>query len=431
MPRLFIADPSLKDIRGHHYMLTNVASQSAQQAGFDVCWLSAKDFSGGLEQNNATVAPTFSASMYANYMGQRENSQNMIARIVRRIFKRNSPPLRKDAVSLSEALFDDLMAAIDLHAIGPQDRILLHTADGASYIAIARLFETRGKDKTPIVHIATPYDPVGVMPNRDSADDVLVAIHKLRNLGALEEKCFLYGENKYLASHLSTLWSVVVRPLDIPAQPPKEDDVAAARAYRRDALGVKDDEIVIATLGSARLEKGFQHFPDIIAQTFARAPDAKIRFALHASPQIIGRHPIIADTINKLNAMNQTSVQLLLEPLSQDDYLRLLHASDIIMLPYGETEYRVRGSGIVAEAVAAGKILIATANSYPGNVALEYGGEVGSAPSEFADAIVKVVAKIDAYKDNAAALSKSYIDLQSVESYWRKCLDAEAQAETA
>ncbi|MEZ5894189.1 MAG: hypothetical protein R3C58_13730, partial [Parvularculaceae bacterium] len=68
MPRLFIADPSLKDLRGHHYMLTRAATLSAQSAGFDVVWLCSAKYEGALDQAGASVAPVFGASMYDAYM---------------------------------------------------------------------------------------------------------------------------------------------------------------------------------------------------------------------------------------------------------------------------------------------------------------------------------------------------------------------------
>ena len=121
------------------------------------------------------------------------------------------------------------------------------------------------------------------------------------------------------------------------------------------------------------------------------------------------------------------SVQLLLEPLSQEDYQSLLISSDIVLLPYDAKAYRVRGSGIVAEAAAAGKIIVASEDSYPGNVAAAYGGETGSSPEDFAEGVVKIASDFSAAKKRAAQLSNNYIAENGIDAYWRKCLDAERQ----
>ncbi len=431
MKRLFIADPSLKDIRGHHYMMTREATRSAQRLGFDVVWLCSAGFSGALDNENATVAPVFQASMYDAYMGQQQqiNRPGLLDRLIRKLSGR---PVTPPPAAPSGGFFEDLRTAMTQWRIGPQDRILLHTADGESLPAVARIVKETPLNALPIFHMATPYDPLGVMPKRHGMEGFEETLEHLKDTGALGRNLFLYAENAYLAEHLSQIWPAIVRPLPIPASAPLANAVGDARTRLCEKLDLQPDSFLVVSLGSARLEKGFQHIPDIVEQTFQRAPVAtpakgEISFILHASPQIVGRDPKITEAINRLQARPEGQAHLLLEPLSDDDYQDLLLASDVVLLPYGEHEYRVRGSAVVTEALAAGKTIVATANTYPGKAAQAHGGLTANDPSGFADAILEVYGARMAFSARAKSEHEKFVAANSMESYWRRCLDAERE----
>ena len=429
MNRLFIADPSLKDIRGHHYMMTREATRSAHQMGFETIWLCSAAFSSTLDFENARIAPVFSASMYDAYIKQKQVAEkpSLLARLAHKLTGRPVP------VALPPSNFyEDLKSALAQWEIGPQDRVLLHSADGESLSGVARLIHETPADALPVFHVATPYDPVGIMPKRQSAEGFAASLGELKASGKLYRKLFLYAENAYLADHLSTLWDAQVRPLPIAASPPPPGAADAARSTLTDKLGIPKDSLIIISLGSARLEKGFHKIPDIVEELFPRAsqfPGAKekIKFVLHASPQIVGRDPKITEAIDALAARAE-EVILLLDPLSDEDYQMLLHASDIVLLPYGEHEYRVRGSAVVTEALAAGKTLLAAANTYPGKAADAHGGLTASSPTDYADAILDIYQNRERYREQALRESERFIAENRMETYWRRCLDAEREA---
>ena len=434
MPRLFIVDPSLKDIRGHHYMMTRAATLSAQSQGFDVTWLCSNEFTGELATDGVTVAPTFSATMYQNYMQKPAEAvrPSIWARIARKFGAAQEPP-KPEGVDQTAAFHTDLGAALETHAIGPDDRIFLHTADGASFLGIARMIKERAAETLPRFHVATPYDPVGVMPNRKNADEIAAGLKDLAAMGLVDSKLFLYAENPYLAEHLSELWSAPVRPLDVPVYARETEKMERARQFRRDKLGLDDDVFLIVSLGSARMEKGFYLIPDIVRRTFEFAggeefPDAapdKIKYVLHASPQIVGRDPVIVKAIDKLNEMPGAQVELLLEPLSEPDYQSLLYASDVVLMPYNEKEYRVRGSTIVSEAIAAAKVIVAKDGAYPAKAAKDFGGETGALPIEMAKGVLKIASDQAAYRSRAETIASEYVAKNGINTYWRKCLDTE------
>lgn len=412
-------------------MLTRAATLSAQQAGFEVAWLCSSAFSSELDQSGATIAPVFGASMYDAYLPNAASPEIKMARLGQRLKKllgASSPP--PPEAPAHGKFYADLCSAIAQHSISADDRILLHTGDGESLQAVVQFVQETPSEGLPIIHMATPYDPAGVMPNKAGMENFPARLAELKAIGKLGSKLFLYAENALLAEHLSGLWDVTVRPLPLPVSD-TTDRTAAAKAQLCDRLNLPADAFVIVSLGAARIEKGFHLMPDIARRVFELADDKtaqRIKFVLHASPQIIGRDPVIAKAISALEDRPDGQIFLQLDALSDADYQTLLHASDVVLMPYGEREYRVRGSAVVTEAISAGKTIVARPNTYPGAAAEQHGGRTGDAPIDMAKAIIDIAQNREAFVARAASERVMYNEENAVENYWRRCLKAENSA---
>ncbi|MHA7871066.1 MAG: hypothetical protein ACX939_01815 [Hyphococcus sp.] len=419
--RFYIADPSLRDNRGHHFSLTSAISRSAELAGLETVWLCSRNRSADLNTGSARLRETFGATMYDNYTLSPAKTRG--EHVFDAVLKKLKLKRTRDAGHVNQSLQfkNDLETAIDAEEMGPEDRILIHTADGATYPAIADIFKSRRHNELPLLHIVTPYDPVGVMPNRASPEEVANSIGMLKAANLIDRKIYLYAENEFLAAHLSDLWDTNVRTCALPADAPSLEAIRRAAAYRAESLGISNDSFLIASLGSARVEKGFHLFPDIIRHAFegleAHNGAAFVRFVLHASPQIIGRHPTIAETLKTLENEPASRVILLHDALTSTDYENLLLSSDAVMLPYQQNDYRVRSSGIVNEAVAAGKILIATKESFPGNRAVECGGAACVTPADFGRAAAKIAADPAPYRAAATMAQEKYVQKHTSNNY--------------
>lgn len=442
--RLFVVDPSLKDIRGHHFSLTKAITLSAQKQNLKTFWLASNSASSDL-QNHPELIPTFGLSMYSAYMAELRKQPRLLSRsyaALKRLLIGSTnthsdsidPPRRSEDVAFQTS--QDLSAAIEALEIGASDRLLFHTADGATYRAVANLCGTVPEQDFPIIHICTPYDPVGVMPNRNDPSEVETAIEKFKKVGFLSKRIFLYAENAALAKHLSILWDCNVQTLNLPAMETDEVSIQSAKQYRQKKLCVDASAFVIVSLGAARIEKGFHLIPDIVrrvfelikTEEFSDIRASNVKFALHASPQIIGRHPVIESAINRLKVYEKDDVELFLDTLSDQDYGSLLLASDSVLLPYDEDAYRVRGSGVVAEALVAGKPIIAKSGTYPAAVASSQGGGHGKTPLEMAIALLELIRDKTNRYERAKDASERYQQENCVSSYLEEILEAERVA---
>ena len=433
MNRLFIVDPSLKDLRGHHYALTRAATHSAQLMGFEVIWLCSADYAGAFTVDGVTVDPAFRSTMYQQYMlskAAEQKGRSFFSRLWPKRKSKSPAPIQQE-----HQFIEDLKASLMRHNAGGQDRVLVHTADGVVFRALSLLLLNEDASRLPRFHVATPYNPTGVMPNKGVPTEIDASIASLREGGVIDSRLFLYGENAPLAKHLAVHWGVRVSPLDLPVRAPARHKINQARIYRQETLGLDDEVFLVVSLGSARLEKGFDQIPAISRELFAdlegqlseAGKPPKIKFLLHASPQIIGRHPKITVAINEFSTMSRDQVELILDPLSDADYENLLYASDAVIMPYSQADYAIRGSMIVTEAIVAGKPIIATTDTYPGYAASKMHGRTATSPREFAEAILALALDREASTERAQQASGAFIELNSVETYWKKCLDAERE----
>jgi glycosyltransferase involved in cell wall biosynthesis len=444
-PRIIIVDPSLKDERGHHYALTKAVSMGAVANEVQLIWLANKEFAFKPEIENVRVRPLFSASMYDAFKksknaGQDDTSKREVSLVdiglIERIPQRLRPLLRKirnwlgpklpdryhstlgleQPASVAPKTFvEELLSGLESENVTAADQVLFHTADGDTYRAILEIALTQSKFlQGPCYHVCTPYDSE-IMPHNKKGLSAARVAEYLKLLGALERKVLLYGENIPLAEHLSEEWGVKVRPLEIPPPVTKVD--VAINADN------KNGRLEVVYLGAAREEKGFHLLPDVVQQVAAiNGAGGDIHFTLQCSPQIIGYMPIIKKAIARLKEQPGELLSLIETQQSMDDYYTTLKSADVVLLCYQSDKYRVRGSGIAVEAVAFGKIVIATPNTFPASVA-SAAAVTGEGAKDIAEKLVTIAKDKKSYIERAKIRQREYCQKNSPEKYIRRVLD--------
>src|SRR6185369_9537754 len=66
----------------------------------------------------------------------------------------------------------------------------------------------------------------------------------------------------------------------------------------------------------------------------------------------------------ELEKLEGERVQLVREPVDSKRYYEILSMADIVVLPYRERNYRARTSGVLVEALAAGKPVVVTKGTW-------------------------------------------------------------------
>ena len=413
-----IADPSLRDSRGHHFELSKLLTPSLAPDNIKQVWFVNSEFTD--DYDDIRIYPVFTYTMYDRYANV--NSGARIYLLFKRTLKlfvnkfrliglanrlRNHSTRKRVLSSTSpEKLASELKYGIEKAGLSASDHVLFHTADAPLYWAILILFMQSNPDILPAVHLSTPYIP-DFMPNKDITFPIIFSIALLQSAGLLNKKVFLYAETEILAEHLCSLWDTTVKPLCLP--PPNMDLSKHSESAR---------PITIAMLGAAREEKGFLLLPDIVESLWNEyGKSKKIRFVIQCNPQIVGYTQKIRETIDILKNYNNSYIQLIEQQQSSDEYYQCLNSSDIVLLIYDRDKYGIRGSGIATESVSLAKPILATRDTFPESL-LKYGaGESASDLEGYIEALKNMIDKYHVYYDKALDGARTYRETYSVNNY--------------
>src|SRR3990170_5838584 len=118
------------------------------------------------------------------------------------------------------------------------------------------------------------------------------------------------------------------------------------------------DLVTFTYLGIAREEKGYNLLANAVKIVFGKHPIT--RFMIQSSQA--GETERERRTTEAL--ANLQSVEIVSGGMSSDQYYKILERSDCILIPYDPSRYLGRTSGIFAEAIAFGKPVITTENTW-------------------------------------------------------------------
>ena len=467
MARVFIVDPALKDMRGHHFNLTLTIAQALEAQGLKVICLANRAFSESCdldvercfatdtydahkskvsasgrneqapvvstkqESAQAAMKPRgFRAGLKANYKrlppALRQRITPRLYRSIDWLKRRRDPhsigflPPQDAPAQVQSAIAGfnkELLAALAKRSATGDDRLLFHTSDGETFRDIVRLYvECVPFEKwngLPSVHLCTPYDK-DIMPHNKVTPGAALSVRRLRNLGLLGERVFLYAENEPLARDLAGYFGADVEPLCIPVT-----GTASQSEF--------NPIMRVGYLGPARTEKGFVKLPDLVAKVMERK--LEVEFVVQVTPQILGYTPDVKEAVEQLRNLPQHSLRLLETPLSTEDYNREMSMLDVLVLNYHPDRYRVRGSGIAVEAVAAGKNCIVTPDTFPAFIVGDAGVEVDFSANA-ADAIEQLMESRHSFRARASARRSWYLEAFSGPNFVRTLMQPTGQVDT-
>lgn len=148
------------------------------------------------------------------------------------------------------------------------------------------------------------------------------------------------------------------------------------------------------TLGGARGEKGINEIIDAIGLLNSDGSASDIQFVLHVHSPF----PDVAEKLSSFKSRVPSNVTLIEEPLDDAGYGKLLYSLDVLVLPYWHSVYRSRTSGPLAEAIAAGKVVIVTRDTWLAEEMQQRGAGIACAdhsPTDLARAILEAAARFE------------------------------------
>ena len=185
----------------------------------------------------------------------------------------------------------------------------------------------------------------------------------------------------------------------------------------------------VVYLGDARTEKGYQHFPGMaqaLWQDYIRT--GRVEVTLQSNYNMPGGEGGIPQARLKLLAYPH-GVTLLTEPLEPDDYYGLLAKADIIVLPYEPQPYGRRSSGVLNEAIAAGKVAVVPEGTWLATQVAADRGVIYRHPAGLADGVIAAVENFAELSRGAEAYKPDYRREQNTQRFVQALLQNRGRIE--
>lgn len=186
---------------------------------------------------------------------------------------------------------------------------------------------------------------------------VRLALRLLARFPARQRLCVVTDSDRIAENH-RCLWPAGLSVLPIP-----HTDGVAPDGADRPRTEHADGRIVLATLGSPdNPYKGFH----LVAQAARKAWEAGLGDRMRFRLQVQGRSrdPVLLQAIETVRRLPGAFVEVFDRVLTEKEYFEFVESADVILLPYAADCYHRGTSGTFTEALAAGKPVVVTGDTW-------------------------------------------------------------------
>lgn len=361
--RFLIIDQALRDLKGHHFELSQAVATAALQIGLTPIIAASAQCDAGLPLTGVEILRHFS-------QGSRDADRSGAERVARSVLSGMPSGIRMPLLRLASNLKPapgtwvqrtppkfgaETRSLIDSLDLRPDDHVLIHTLSAAELHALIAAMEDHLD--LPWLHVILRRDAEDTAMRDGPSGGLAAALRRWAAHPVLAKRMRAYTDTEALTrQHQALSHSLPIATLPIPLAP---IDVVAADQPR------KDGPLRIACLGDARMEKGFHLLPpllDALRVRFAGASHPRLLVQAHAGFSL--NDAIIAQARRALRRAGSDWVEMYEQPLEPAAYRGVLLEADIVLLPYDAALYRRRSSGVLAEALAMGRPAIVPAETW-------------------------------------------------------------------
>ncbi|TCR70038.1 glycosyltransferase [Bosea sp. BK604] len=361
--RLLIVDQSLRDLVGHHFEYDLAVAQSAAQHHLSASVLAHESFDHFAAFGSISAIPWFSQTFYdadkSPFFRMARGLAIRLPSTVRApLIALASPLLRRQRTAAPAALpvfGEALKSYLIREAFQRHDHVLIHTVSMAELnSALAAL---AGWSAGPKLHVVLrrDADEPGIRSGHwaTAAD----AFARVEGDAALAERVAFYTDSTSLSAQYSEIApGIAFRVLPVP-YPPSEPALLGQDR--------KPGPLRITYVGDARLEKGYHLLPGLMAELGTTLLDGRTaRLVAQSNAAMSMEDQPIIRARKGLARYPASQVELIVNPLSVSDFNALLAQADIVIFPYDAEKYRRRSSGILVQALAAGKPVVVPAQTW-------------------------------------------------------------------
>jgi len=328
----------------------------------------------------------------------------LVGKVVQKLAQRLNPKPIITNPNFIESL-DQIITDLTLTT---SDQVLIHTIGVAQVEALAD-YLMRFKDKQlPIFHLLMRRDTEDPLVNPDQGLTLKDCLKLIYRQELWPEKLRFYTDTPTLVEKHNALSPIAFQQVPIPFRQEKLNIEPLAKA---------DGILNLVYLGDARAEKGYQHLPKVVEALW---PDylatGKARFFIQSNYTVNGAEGEILEAKLRLSQYPEQRVKLINQALTPEDYYQLLVSADLVILPYNPTNYQ-RTSGVLTEALAAGKPVVVPAQSWLAEQVDTKRAGIYENPKDLPRTVIEALQNLDQLAIAAQEFAPQWKQLQSPDRF--------------
>ncbi|MDE3074595.1 MAG: glycosyltransferase, partial [Chloroflexota bacterium] len=397
-PQLIVVDQTLTSYSGHNYEYDVSVAEAARDAGMEPMVLANLKMPGTMKHPTIEIRPCI--DHWWTWVADSNQEGNQL--------------------NVRHGHFGfQLLDVLSSLQLGPRDHVFVHTMDAADLEQLLEALVTADVEDTPVFHLLLRRDAGELSVAWGGKVGLKAQLRRFFRSGLWPDKVVFYTDTEELKAQYDSQSPVsfVVAPI-----PFRHEHL---RERRRDPAA----SIHIVYLGQARTEKGFAELPAIIAGVYGEyVRTGKARFTIQSKFNIPGGEPGIPQVRQALAEYPGQQVTLLDDPLNVPEYYGLVNSADVILVPYLEQDYRARSSGVLVEALAAGKPVVTRRGTWGARQLDPTRGRDFSTPQEASAAIAEVVDNFEAFEASATAFKGQWRQRHSPKALVNRVLEGQSLA---
>ncbi len=378
LPRMFLADPSLSGHSGHCFEYLAALAPAACARGYEPVYLGNRNVANDLRTTH-NVVPAFTHWCDARY-GTPERTRRL-----------HESDLTRELLDVSRRF-----------AVTSNDLFLLNTLRHWSIRGVVDWLESLPDGNCPLVALVLHFT---AFPDPAKSDGTVefyrhafarIARSPVRDrIRLLADSESLIDEYRAIAPGLS----FVLAP--IPHVRKAETRERSTPAY------------TVGCVGEARENKGFHLLPRLVRKANeAHLPG--VEFHLHA----FSHDPTSEFLRRALSGLRHTTVTLYSDVMPAEQYERFVASLDLVVLPYTLDNYHAQTSGVFAEAMGNGSLVVAPKGSWMARQLSEFGGGASFNPGDaedFARVTMRVIQERDRFTEGRADRTNRWREFHNAE----------------
>jgi glycosyltransferase involved in cell wall biosynthesis len=379
--RIVIADPGLLSRSGHHYPYTEAVSRAATAAGIRTAVWGHKEIAPRIAEP-LKAKPVFRLGPYGGFFGA--------------------------SCNIGRCLYSNAIIAEDLKGapdpVGPDDLVFFHTVSDDQLIAIATWLAEIPEPARPRVEVLLRFHPEVHADPKSRLASYAIGIAAL---ASLQGWVSFSTDTERLSAWFEQNNNISCRVVPIPHLPRMET------VENRKAVPP-----VVAYIGDARADKGFTLLSALASALLERK--TPVRLLVQAGGTSLG--PAEGETADQLERLPEIA-SVVRGSLRTAEYHKLFSKASIVLLPYDQARYAYGTSGVFAEAMAAGKPTITTADTWMTDEAGRLGGAVYALERPVVESIAKAIETMLPDLDSLQATAQQAAAVWAAEHNEQKLLE--------